>query len=112
MVVNYDLPLMNERDKTADERPDVETYIHRIGLFSAHNEGDTELIVIIGRTGRFGRRGISINFVHDKKTWLQMEQIEQALGKRIIRIETKNLDEMEEVRLPLVSNRILTHLCA
>lgn len=31
MVVNYDLPLMNERDKTADERPDVETYIHRIG---------------------------------------------------------------------------------
>lgn len=37
--------------------------------------------------------------MHDKKTWLQMEQIEQALGKRIIRIETKNLDEMEEVRV-------------
>jgi len=32
MVVNYDLPLMNDRDKTADERPDVETYIHRIGM--------------------------------------------------------------------------------
>jgi len=31
MVVNYDLPLMNERDKYADERPDIETYIHRIG---------------------------------------------------------------------------------
>lgn len=31
MVVNYDLPLMNERDRTADERPDIETYIHRIG---------------------------------------------------------------------------------
>ena len=31
MVVNYDLPLMNERDKFADERPDIETYIHRIG---------------------------------------------------------------------------------
>jgi hypothetical protein len=28
-----------------------------------------------------------------------MEQIEQALGKRIIQIETKNLDEMEEVGL-------------
>lgn len=40
MVVNYDLPLMNERVKGADERPDIETYIHRIG-----------------RTGRFGRRG-------------------------------------------------------
>jgi superfamily II DNA/RNA helicase len=31
MVVNYDLPLMNERMKGADERPDIETYIHRIG---------------------------------------------------------------------------------
>ncbi|KIL67551.1 hypothetical protein M378DRAFT_191576 [Amanita muscaria Koide BX008] len=79
MVVNYDLPLMNERDKSMDDRPDIETYIHRIG-----------------RTGRFGRKGISINFVHDKKTWLQMEQIEMALGKRIIRIETNDLDEMEE----------------
>ncbi|KAF8896472.1 P-loop containing nucleoside triphosphate hydrolase protein [Infundibulicybe gibba] len=79
MVVNYDLPLMNERDKSSDERPDVETYIHRIG-----------------RTGRFGRKGISINFVHDKKTWLQMEQIEKMTGKKIIRIETNDLDEMEE----------------
>ncbi|KAF9560502.1 DEAD-domain-containing protein [Agrocybe pediades] len=79
MVVNYDLPLMNERIKGADERPDIETYIHRIG-----------------RTGRFGRRGISINFVHDKKTWLQMEQIEKALGRKIMRIETNDLDEMEE----------------
>ncbi|KAH9481297.1 RNA helicase required for poly(A+) mRNA export [Psilocybe cubensis] len=78
MVVNYDLPLMNERVKGGDERPDIETYIHRIG-----------------RTGRFGRRGISINFVHDKKTWLQMEQIEKALGKKIMRIETNDLDEME-----------------
>ena len=50
-----------------------------------------------GRTGRFGRRGISINFVHDQKTWMQMEQIEKATGKKIIRIETNDLDQMEEV---------------
>jgi len=33
MVVNYDLPLMNERGNTHpnDGRPDIETYIHRIG---------------------------------------------------------------------------------
>ena len=34
MVVNYDLPLMNERDSfgnKGDSRPDIETYIHRIG---------------------------------------------------------------------------------
>ncbi|KAH0585246.1 RNA helicase required for poly(A+) mRNA export [Termitomyces sp. 'cryptogamus'] len=79
MVVNYDMPLMNERDKTADERPDIETYIHRIG-----------------RTGRFGRKGISINFVHDKKTWMQMDQIEKALGKSIVRIETHDIDQMEK----------------
>lgn len=86
MVVNYDLPLMNERIKGADERPDIETYIHRIG-----------------RTGRFGRRGISINFVHDKKTWLQMEQIEKALGRKIMRIETNDLDEMETVSVIVFS---------
>ena len=50
-----------------------------------------------GRTGRFGRRGISINFVHNQKTWQQMDQIEKALGRQIIRIETTDLDLMEEV---------------
>ena len=53
---------------------------------------------LAGRTGRFGRKGISINFVHDKATWQQMEQIERQTGKQIIRIETNDLDEMEEVR--------------
>ncbi|KAG6841437.1 hypothetical protein C0991_011107 [Blastosporella zonata] len=79
MVVNYDMPVMHERGKTADERPDIETYIHRIG-----------------RTGRFGRKGISINFVHDEKTWNQMNQIEKALSKSIVRIETHDIDEMEK----------------
>ncbi|CAL1716948.1 unnamed protein product [Somion occarium] len=81
MVVNYDLPLLNERDhgNRNDVRPDIETYIHRIG-----------------RTGRFGRKGISVNFVHDKRTWSQMEQIEQATGKHIVRIQTTDLDTMEE----------------
>ncbi|KAG2347830.1 DEAD-domain-containing protein [Suillus weaverae] len=83
MVVNYDLPLMNERGNqhSSDAKPDVETYIHRIG-----------------RTGRFGRKGISINFVHDRQTWSQMEEIEKTLNKKIIRIETDDLEEMEEVR--------------
>ncbi|KAK0193799.1 DEAD-domain-containing protein [Armillaria mellea] len=82
MVVNYDLPLMADRgsNKTQNDlSPDIETYIHRIG-----------------RTGRFGRKGISINFVHDKKTWNQMETIEKAIGKKITRIETNDLEVMEE----------------
>lgn len=83
MVVNYDLPLMGERgtQKTqGDMTPDLETYIHRIG-----------------RTGRFGRKGVSINFVHNKDTWNQMEAIEKGLGKKITRIETNDLDSMEAV---------------
>lgn len=52
-----------------------------------------------GRTGRFGRKGISINFVHDKRTWQQMEIIEKATGKQIIRVETSDLDTMEDVRI-------------
>lgn len=52
----------------------------------------------VGRTGRFGRKGISVNFVHDKATWQQMEQIERTTGRQIIRIETTDLDTMEEVR--------------
>ncbi|KAJ7762021.1 P-loop containing nucleoside triphosphate hydrolase protein [Mycena maculata] len=84
MVVNYDLPLLYERGNDHGggghlDNPDIETYIHRIG-----------------RTGRFGRRGISINFVHDKKTWLQMEQIEKETKQKIMRIETNDVDEMEE----------------
>jgi len=73
MVVNYDLPL------TMSHQPDAETYLHRIG-----------------RTGRFGRRGASINFVHDKKSWEEMRAIEDALQKEIVRVPTDNFDIMEE----------------
>lgn len=39
-----------------------------------------------------------------------MEQIEKSLGKKIIRIETNDLDEMEEVRsLFLRTFLLLTH---
>ena len=43
MVVNYDLPLMNERDhygNKEDARPDIETYIHRIGACAFHTRPD------------------------------------------------------------------------
>ena len=38
-----------------------------------------------------------------------MEQIEQATGKKIIRIETNDLDEMEEVRPPFFLLRSFVH---
>lgn len=52
-----------------------------------------------GRTGRFGRKGVSINFVHNEKTWKDMQMIEEALGKPILRVETNDVDVMEDVRI-------------
>lgn len=46
LVINYDLP--NSR----------ELYIHRIGILY--------FIKIIGRSGRFGRKGVAINFVKNE----------------------------------------------
>lgn len=55
--------------------------------------------IFLGRTGRFGRKGVSINFVHDKKSWEDMHMIEEALGRQIVRVDTNDLDVMEEVRI-------------
>ena len=47
LVINYNLPLkINNDDKTKLREIDLETYLHRVG-----------------RTGRFGDRGIAINLV-------------------------------------------------
>jgi len=74
LVINYDLPLDGRG------RPDPETYLHRIG-----------------RTGRFGRTGVSINFVHDEKTFKEMKVIEKYFGKDIIRVPTDDYDEIEKI---------------
>ncbi|CAO1627883.1 unnamed protein product [Parajaminaea phylloscopi] len=72
LVVNYDMPV------TQQGQPDAETYLHRIG-----------------RTGRFGRKGVSINFVHNQESWKLMNGIEQALSCQILRVATDDLEEME-----------------
>ncbi|EEB09284.1 ATP-dependent RNA helicase Dbp5 [Schizosaccharomyces japonicus yFS275] len=73
MVVNYDLPV----DQAG--RPDPQTYLHRIG-----------------RTGRFGRVGVSINFVHDAKSWAEMEAIEKYFGRPILRVPADDYEELEK----------------
>jgi len=74
LVINYDMPV----DK--DLRPDPETYIHRIG-----------------RTGRFGRQGVSINFCHDKTSFEEMKAIESYIGREIIRVPTDNVADIERI---------------
>jgi len=74
MVINYDLPV------DARGNPDFETYLHRIG-----------------RTGRFGRTGVSIAFIHDQKSWKELDAFQQYFGVEMIKIPTKDWEETEEM---------------
>lgn len=74
MVVNYDVPT------DVNGRPDPSTYLHRIG-----------------RTGRFGRVGVSVSFIHDRKSYEQMEAIRQYFDIQMTRVPTEDMDEVEKV---------------
>lgn len=60
LVINYDIPLKQ------GNRPDPETYIHRIG-----------------RSGRFGRKGVAINLIHDPKSHADLIAIADYFNKSI-----------------------------
>lgn len=99
LVVNYDMPV------TQSGKPDAETYLHRIGELMARCRryairflslsAPLSLPILSGRTGRFGRKGVSINFVHDRASWQLMNGIEQALSCEILRVQTEDIEEME-----------------
>ncbi|KAI9651754.1 MAG: RNA helicase required for poly(A+) mRNA export [Trizodia sp. TS-e1964] len=74
MVINYDVPT------DVDGNADPQTYLHRIG-----------------RTGRFGRVGVSISFVYDQKSWGQLNDIQKYFDVQMIRVNTHDWDEVEEV---------------
>ncbi|CAZ80806.1 unnamed protein product [Tuber melanosporum] len=69
MVVNYSLPLRNNR------RLDPVTYFHRIG-----------------RTGRFGRVGVAITFAHDKQSLSEVGEISNHFGVCITRVPTHDIE--------------------
>ena len=60
IVVNYDLPVDLNR------RADCETYLHRIG-----------------RTGRFGKSGLTINLIDGPESMAVMKDIENHFGASI-----------------------------
>jgi len=74
MVINYDLPV------DARGNPDFETYLHRIG-----------------RTGRFGRQGVSIAFIHDRKSWAELDAFQKYFGVEMVKIPTTDWEETEEM---------------
>ena len=57
-MVNFDLPV------DTSGQADCETYLHRIG-----------------RTGRFGKNGIAINFIDGTRSTRVLEAIKQHFGE-------------------------------
>ncbi len=75
MVVNYDLPTL------VNGSADPSTYLHRIG-----------------RTGRFGRVGVSFSLVHDKKSFRVLKEIKEYFGNiEMTKVPTDDWDEVEDI---------------
>ena len=73
LVVNYEIPV----DRAG--KADPETYIHRIG-----------------RSGRFGRKGVAINFVHDEKSHRDLKEIAIHFQKDIKELPN-DVEELSEI---------------
>ncbi|XP_021238782.1 ATP-dependent RNA helicase DDX25-like isoform X3 [Numida meleagris] len=73
IVVNFSLPI------NCQKQPDFETYLHRIG-----------------RTGRFGKKGIAFNMVDSHSTHL-VHCIEEHFQTEIKRLDPACMDELEEL---------------
>ena len=85
MVINYDIPMKG----MGDREPDAETYLHRIG-----------------RTGRFGRVGVSISFVYDKKSFDALAFIANHYGIDLVQLSPDDWDATEkQVQRILKSSR-------
>lgn len=81
MVINYDLP------RKSDDSPDPVTYLHRIG-----------------RTGRFGRDGVSISFVHDARSWQELQEIQRYFGVNISLVPADDAQVVEETINKIMKN--------
>ena len=73
-MVNYDLP----DDGRGNADPQV--YLHRIG-----------------RTGRFGRVGVSISLIHGRRSHMQISQISEYFGIEMTALPYNDWDEVEEI---------------
>jgi ATP-dependent RNA helicase DDX19/DBP5 len=72
MVVNYDIP------EGQGGHADPETYLHRIG-----------------RTGRFGRVGVAVTFISNKKQWEQLNEIQVHFHTEIANLNRNDWDQVE-----------------
>ncbi len=94
MVINYDIPMKG----AGDREPDAETYLHRIG-----------------RTGRFGRVGVSISFVYDRKSFEALSNIAQIYDIDLIQLSPDDWDLTEKkvrhvIPFPCRPNPLRVHI--
>ncbi|KAG0238978.1 RNA helicase required for poly(A+) mRNA export [Actinomortierella wolfii] len=82
VVINYDLPT------TQSGEADAEAYLHRIG-----------------RTGRFGRTGVTINFVHSTRCMEILRHVASVYSCNIFGLPTDSADEMEAVIKKVIKGR-------
>ncbi|XP_012627809.1 ATP-dependent RNA helicase DDX25 isoform X2 [Microcebus murinus] len=73
IVVNFDLPVNQAQE------PDYETYLHRIG-----------------RTGRFGKKGLAFNMIEVDKLPLLMK-IQDHFNSSIKQLDPEDMDEIEKI---------------
>ncbi|XP_007118141.1 ATP-dependent RNA helicase DDX25 [Physeter macrocephalus] len=73
IVVNFDLPV------NGAEEPDYETYLHRIG-----------------RTGRFGKKGLAFNMIEVDKLPLLMK-VQDHFNSNIKQLDPEDMDEIEKL---------------
>ena len=50
----------------------------------------------IGRTGRFGRAGLAINFVDGARSMQHMKKIEEHFGRKITKLSVDDPDLLEQ----------------
>jgi len=80
MVINLDLPYNMEKiDEKLIKEFDPETYLHRVG-----------------RTGRFGDKGIALNVVENEQDFDNLCQLEAQFGINLIEVTTDNFSDIME----------------
>lgn len=80
MVINYDIPDKPNPSGHGPPIPDAETFLHRVG-----------------RTGRFGKVGVALTLVHDKRSWQAFKSICEELQINPTKLDTEDWDEVESV---------------
>lgn len=79
LVINLSLPFkIKEAEGIREKKVDFETYLHRVG-----------------RTGRFGDKGIAVNFINNKEELGMMREVQDYYKSEILPIQVGDLKELD-----------------